>query len=122
MAEISLRIRIVSVLFLGLLSMLWLPRPLNAQVVGATLTGTISDPSGAAIPGANVTCKNLATGVVRDVSSDAAGFYTLPNVAPGTYTVTVTADGFSTAIRSCFTLTVGENRALNVTMQVGQIA
>jgi hypothetical protein len=101
---------------------MWSSGPVSAQVVGATVTGTVSDPSGAAIPGATVSCNNLATGVVREVSSDAAGFYTLANVAPGTYTLTVTAAGFSTAVRSGFTLTVGENRALNLTMQVGQVA
>jgi hypothetical protein len=95
---------------------------LNAQVVGATMTGTISDPSGGAIGGAQISCKELATGVVRQVVSDAAGFYTLPNLAPGTYEVTVTASGFSTAIRTGFTLTVGESRELNLTMTVGQVA
>ena len=94
----------------------------NAQVVGATLTGTISDSSGGAIAGAQISCKNLATAVTRDMVSDSAGFYTLPNLAPGTYEVTVTAQGFSTEVRSGFTLTVGESRELNLTMTVGQVA
>lgn len=99
-----------------------LGEPLKGQVVGATLSGTVSDPSGAAIPGATVSCKELATGVARDVATDAAGFYTVPNLAPGGYTVTVTAQGFSTAVQSGLTLTVGESRELNVAMTVGQVA
>ena len=95
--------------------------PLYAQAVGATVTGTTVDSSGAAIAGAQISCKELATGIVRQTVSDTAGFYTLPNLAPGTYTVTATAAGFSTEIRSNFTLTVGQREELNITMQVGQV-
>lgn len=95
---------------------------LSAQVVGATLTGTITDASGGAVVGAQISCKNVATGVTRQIVSDSAGFYTLPNLAAGTYTVTATAAGFSTQVRSDFTLTVGESQELNLTMTVGQVA
>jgi hypothetical protein len=95
---------------------------LSAQVVGATLTGTISDASGGAIAGAQISCKNLATSVTREIVSDSAGFYTLPNLAAGAYTVTVTAAGFTTQVRSDFTLTVGQSEELNMTMTVGQVA
>jgi hypothetical protein len=118
----SKRIDIAWLLFAAVVLTLCPCAQLNAQVVGATLTGTISDPSGAAIGGAQISCKDLATAVVRQVVSDSAGFYTLPNLAPGTYEVTVTASGFSTAIRSGFTLTVGESRELNLMMTVGQVA
>jgi len=118
----SFQVRITLVAFLALGLSLWAPVPLSAQVVGATLTGTVSDTSGATIAGAKISCQDLATGVVREVVSDSAGFYTVPNLAPGTYTVTVTASGFSTEIRSGFTLTVGESRELNLTMTVGQVA
>jgi hypothetical protein len=122
MAERLLRLK-ACVLALSVLALcLFSSTPLRAQVVGATLTGTITDSSGAAIAGANIACKELATGVDRVVNSDAAGFYTIPNLAPGAYTVTVTATGFSTAIRSNFTLTVGESRQLNIPMEVGQVA
>jgi hypothetical protein len=117
----SLQFRIGFLTMLALGVSLCAAVPLRAQAVGATLTGTVSDPSGGAIARATISSKNLATGLVREVISDSAGFYTLPNLAPGTYTVTVTASGFSTAIRSDFTVTVGENRELNVTMQVGQV-
>src|ERR1700681_1335968 len=68
----------------------------NAQVSGATLSGTITDPSGGVIAGAQVSIVNTATGVARAVTSDAAGLYSAPNLLPGPYEVTITATGFST--------------------------
>ena len=105
------------VLVLGIL----LSIPVNAQVAGATLSGTISDASGAVIPNAQVSIKDVGTGISRNVTSDAAGLYTGPNLSPGTYEITVTAQGFSTAIRSGVTLMVGQQQVLNVTMAVGQV-
>jgi len=56
------------------------------------------------------------------VTTDSAGFYTAPNLLPGTYEVRVTATGFSTQVRTGITLTVGAQQALNITMQVGQVS
>jgi hypothetical protein len=95
--------------------------PAHAQVAGATLSGTISDQSGAVIPGGKISIKNVATGITRDVTADAAGFYTAPNLLPGSYEVTVSAPGFATEVRSGITLTVGAQQVLNITMQVGQV-
>ena len=92
-----------------------------AQVAGATLSGTVSDSSGAAMPNATVSIKNTATGVARDVTTDAAGFYSAPNLLPGTYEVTVSATGFETRVESNLSLAVGEERGLNPIMQVGQV-
>ena len=85
-----------------------------AQVSGATLSGTITDPSGAAIAGAKVSITNKATGVTRDDTTDAAGFYSAPNLLPGPYEVTASASGFSTAKQSDLTLTVGAQQVLNL--------
>lgn len=109
------------VVSLVLFAFLGLADRLRAQVVGATLTGTITDHSGSAIIGATVSCKDVATGISREVVTDSAGFYTIPNLAPGTYTLTAAATGFGTSVRSDFTLTVGESRQLNVTLEVGQV-
>src|SRR5712692_10152220 len=84
--------------------------PAYAQVSGATLSGTITDPSGASIAGAKVSVANKATGVTRDVTADAAGFYSAPNLLPGVYDVTASASGFSTAKQSDLTLTVGSQQ------------
>jgi hypothetical protein len=95
---------------------------LNAQVVGATVSGTVTDPSGAAVPNAQVAIKNTATGVTRTVSADTVGFYTAPNLLPGDYEVTFSAAGFTTEVTHGITLTVGSQQVLNATLRVGQVS
>src|SRR5258706_13012980 len=96
--------------------------PAYAQVSGATLAGTVTDPSGAAIAGAKVAITNKATGVARDVAADAAGFYSAPNLLPGPYEVTASASGFSTAKQSDLALTVGAQQVLNLSLKVGEVS
>src|SRR5258708_4074163 len=96
--------------------------PAYAQLSGATLSRTVTDPSGAAIAGAKVSIANKATGVNRDVTADAAGFYSAPNLQPGPYEVTASASGFSTAKQSDLTLTVGAQQVLNVPLRVGEVS
>src|SRR3984957_7117679 len=98
-----------------------LPLRSYAQVSGATLTGTISDSSGAVIPNVRVSIKNEGTNEVRSVAVDSAGFYSAPNLLPGKYDVTVTAPGFATAVQNGITLTVGAQQLLNIRMLVGQV-
>src|SRR5258708_33256261 len=93
----------------------------HAQVAGATLSGTATDASGAAVPNAKVSIKNSATGVVRDVTTDSAGFYSAPNLLPGVYDITVAATGFSSAVQTGLTLTVGASKSLNIALAVGQV-
>src|ERR1700732_722363 len=78
--------------------------PVHAQVAGATLAGTATDSSGAVVPHAKVSIKNTATGVVRDIETDSAGFYSAPNLLPGIYDVTAVAPGFSTYVQKGLTL------------------
>jgi len=54
---------------------IFVSRPVHAQVAGATLAGTVTDASGARVPGAKVSIKNTATGVERDIITDSASFY-----------------------------------------------
>jgi len=91
-----------------------------AQVVGATLSGTIMDPSGAVVPNAQVTVRNNATGVTREVTTDTAGLYLLPNLLPGNYEVTVMSPGFNTARQSNVDLAVGAAQQLNISLKVGE--
>src|SRR2546427_10144045 len=65
--------------------------PANAQVTGATLSGTATDTSGAVIPGVTIAIKNRDTGVVRNVSTDEAGSYLAPNLLAGYYHITAFA-------------------------------
>jgi hypothetical protein len=95
--------------------------PVSAQVTGATLSGTVTDQSGGIVPKAEISVKNIATGVTRAVSTDPAGFYSAPNLLPGNYEITVAAPGFSSAVRTGITVTVGAQQVLNLTLQVGQV-
>jgi carboxypeptidase family protein/TonB-dependent receptor-like protein len=101
-----------------LLVLVGFPPHLQAQVVGATLSGTITDPSRGVVPKAGVTVTNTATGVARTASTNDAGFYLAPNLQPGDYRVTVTAAGFATEATDV-TLTIGAQQTLNLTLKVG---
>src|SRR6202163_1942387 len=109
------------VLFASILAFcLMVSLPLRAQVTGATISGTITDASGAVIAGAQVSVRNTATGIIRSTTADSAGFYTVPNLIPGPYEVKVTAMGFTTAVQSNLTLAVGAQQSLNIPMKVGE--
>lgn len=109
-----------SLLFLAMMTA-FCSRSASAQVVGATLSGTVKDASGAAIAGAKVSAKNVATGVVTEIPADSVGFYTVPNLLPGMYEVTFSAQGFASQVASNVTLTVGAQQVLNSTLTVGQM-
>ncbi len=91
-------------------------------MTGATLSGAITDPSGAAIPQAQVLIRNSSTGLSTVATTNTDEFYSAPNLLPGAYTVTVTAAGFATVVQTNVTLAVGEKQALQVAMKVGQSA
>src|SRR5467141_257494 len=93
----------------------------HAQVAGATLSGTVSDQSGGVLPQAAISIKNIATGITRTSATSTAGFYSIPNLLPGSYEIRASAQGFSTELQSGITLTVGEQQILNFTLQVGQM-
>ena len=95
---------------------------LFGQVTGATLSGTITDTSGAIVPGAQVVIENRSTDVTRKSVTDKDGLYIAPNLLPGSYEVTVTATGFATAARTGITLNVGGNVVIDIQMKVGQLA
>src|SRR5579863_1696365 len=97
--------------FITFVFFLFTASPARAQVTGATLSGTVTDPSGSVIAGAEVAIKNLGTGIVRTVMTDAAGLYSAPNLIPGNYEIDVTAAGFSKAVQSNLTLSVGQEQS-----------
>jgi hypothetical protein len=100
----------------------WASTPIRAQVAGGTLSGTVSDPSGSAVPNAQITIKDVSTGVTRTSVTDSAGFYSVPNLLPGKYDVTATATGFSTALQSGITITVGSQQDQSFKLAVGQVS
>jgi hypothetical protein len=72
------------------------------------------------VPNATVATKNIGTGVTTNATTNADGFYTIPNLQPGTYDVTTTAPGFSVRVDHNITLDVGAKQSLPIALQVGQ--
>ena len=107
--------------FLSLFVILAIPDTAFAQVTGASLSGTIRDDSGAIIPHARVSMRNVATGVSTPANADSDGFYATPNLLPGTYEVSVSADGFATQVQHGLVLTVGAKQELSFVMKVGNL-
>src|ERR1700730_6701254 len=106
-----------SLLCVGLFGLLAVPG--YAQVVGARITGTITDSMGAVIVSAQLTIKNTADGFTRELVTNRSGFYSAPNLLPGPYIVTASAKDFKSAIRTGLTLTVAADVEVDLTLAVG---
>ncbi len=96
--------------------------PLLAQESRATITGTVVDPQGAAIPGASVAARQLATNVETRTTASDAGLYVLPFLNTGAYAVTASAPGFKAAVRDRLELAIGERQQLDFKLEVGAIS
>ncbi len=92
-----------------------------AQMTTSTLTGTVADPSGAAIPGARISVQNLGTNNVRTVEANSSGAYTAGDLLPGTYAVTAEKSGFRKSIQTGIVLTVGQVATLSISLQLGDV-
>jgi hypothetical protein len=86
-----------------------------------TLTGAVTDPSGAAVPGAQVTVRNVATNFTREMSTVEAGLFIFSSLPIGTYELRVTAAGFQAVHVADVKLDVNATRRLDVQMAVGQV-
>ena len=94
-----------------------------SQNITALITGTVTDPTGAVVSGAAVTLHNDDTNTdVATVKTDSSGVYTVSELPAGPYTATVKASGFKTFVASGVILHVGENRTLEIKLDVGQVA
>jgi len=91
----------------------------NAQVSGGALSGTIANESGAFLPNTQISVNEVATGATRVVTTDTQAFYTVPNLPPGSYEMTVSASGFVTQVWTAISVAVGAERVLNVVMRPG---
>ena len=96
--------------------------PSSAQVTGASINGTVTDKSGAVLAHAQISATAIETGIVHTATSDTAGFYLLPNLPPGSYSITVSATGFETLTQTGVLLTVGNQQVINVTMLIGRVS
>jgi hypothetical protein len=93
-----------------------------AQTSNATLGGTVSDPSGALIPGVMVTATNTATGIVTTVLSNESGTYQFASLQTGTYKVSAELSGFQTQTYNNVVLGLSQQVRLNFTLQLGGVA
>ena len=92
----------------------------KGQELAATLLGTVTDPSGAAIPSATVTIvQDGVNGAARTIQTDARGSYTATNLSAGSYTVTVTVAGFQTYTAQNVVLNVAQTRSVDATLKLG---
>ena len=87
----------------------------------ATLTGVVTDTGGGVIPGAEVTVINTGTANSRDLTTSAVGTYTFPALNPGDYQLIVTSEGFQQHVEQGIILRTGDNRRLDVELQLGQV-
>src|SRR5882672_9178565 len=109
---------LAAICFLGALG---LATPAFAQFETATVLGTVHDPAGAAVPGARITLRNVATGVTAHAESDGSGNYQFLNVKIGTYEVTGELSGFSKAVARDVTVSVNARQRVDLTLQTGAI-
>src|ERR1700720_3660296 len=87
----------------------------------ASISGTVIDPSGAAVAGADVTATDLGTGAIRSGKTNATGVYTIPGLVPGNYSVSVRKEGFRPTEFTSVPLTVAQALVLNVELPVGTV-
>lgn len=107
-------------LWTALAWLLFLPGVMRAQVT-ASIVGTVQDTSGAVIPGAAVTVKNLETGAARTAVTDQRGYYRTLSLPVGLYEVEAEKTGFKKQIRTGINLVVGQEAVVNLNLQVGEV-
>jgi hypothetical protein len=93
--------------------------PVNAQVAGGSITGTVTGESGAAMPDVHISVKDVSTGLDRTATSNTAGLYSVPDLSPGNFEMTLSASGFTTQLWTSITVAAGVERILNVVMRAG---
>lgn len=86
------------------------------------LSGTVTDSTGAVIPGAAIKAISTTTGAERSIVSNEAGYYSIPQLRPGVYRIVVTNQGFKTSQVNDIELAVGQARTLDVTMEAGEVS
>src|SRR5271163_2526550 len=92
------------------------------QAVTATLLGTVTDTSGAAVPNANLQIVEIATGITRAGVTNESGNYTFPDLPPGAYSVTVEAQGFKKEIRPSIDIVVNTSTRVDLSLQPGNVS
>jgi hypothetical protein len=112
-------LKVCFVVTIALLALVLSSGQLNAQAT-ASISGTITDTSGAAVPDAGVQVRNIGTGVTQTIMSDAQGRYRVPELIIGDYEVQGSKMGFATVLRKGITLTVGSEPVVDFQLGIGQ--
>jgi hypothetical protein len=94
----------------------------TAQAVFGAITGTVTDSSGAVLPGADISVTNVDTSVRKTLVTNEAGVYNATNLVPGVYKVEASLSGFKTAVVSSLVLEVNANQKVDITLDVGPAA
>ena len=98
-----------------------LPHRARAQEFRGTVSGVVTDTSGAVVPNADVTAREASTGTVSRATTDASGQYAIPFLLPGTYTLTVSGKGFKTEVHTGVVLETQGHPIVNVTLHPGEV-
>src|SRR5260370_655020 len=93
---------------------------LHAQIAGSSISGVVSDPSGASIPRAKIVLRNLATQIVRTLNTNVEGFYAAHSLLRGEYEAIVAAEGFKPQVAR-LTMAIGEEQELNFALWIGSV-
>src|SRR4051794_1955250 len=93
-----------------------------AQAPTGQINGTVTDPSGAVVAGAEVSATNAATNVRRATTTNEDGLFNLPALPPGIYTLLVDAKGFPKQVREGLELQVGQTAKIDFTLQIGNVS
>lgn len=104
-----------------ILALLFLANSAPAQTT-ADLSGTITDASGGVVPGAAVKVVSADTGAERNVTANDDGFFTVPQIQPGNYSLAATQTGFKTTQIAALVFSVGQSRTLNIVLETGEVS
>jgi hypothetical protein len=96
-------------------------RTASAQVLYGSIVGTLTDETGAVVPKATVTVTNTSTGLSRDVNTDDAGYYSIPNLPEGTYDLSVSATGFRPYTQKGINVPISAVTRINAIIQIGAV-
>src|ERR1700704_2362200 len=106
---------------LGLLVVLLVPFTVSAQVSGGTISGKVTDSTGALIPGAQVAIRNTATGVTTSLVANEEAIYRASNLLAGDYEITASAPNFTSFLQKGITLTVGADLTIDLKLTAGAV-
>jgi Carboxypeptidase regulatory-like domain/TonB dependent receptor-like, beta-barrel len=112
---------VLSLLTLGLLLTLGTAQKMNAQILYGSMVGNVTDPSGAAVPGATVTVTQTQTQLTRKATTDQAGQFSLTTLAPGTYNVKVTAQGFKSFTQTGVDVVINSVKRVDASLELGAV-